>query len=96
MSKENYVLTRHKLFDNTSQRLVALERNEYVKYRGVLNDQHLNWKHRIDHFASRINKSFGIIARLRHNVPFWLVESYRDCQDARRKQWKVCNRFPIV
>ena len=59
-----------KLFDNISQGLVALECKTYVKYLGVLIDQHLSWKHHIDHIALRISKTVGIIARLRHHVPF--------------------------
>ena len=64
-----------KLFDNNSQRLVALECKTYVKYLGVLIDQHLSWKHHIDHIALTISKTVGIIARLRHCVPFSILSN---------------------
>ena len=64
-----------KLFDNNSQRLVALECKTYLKYLGVLIDQHLNWKHHIDHIALRISKTVAIIARLHHHVPFSILSN---------------------
>ena len=71
----SYLLTVIKLFDNNSQRLVNLEYKTYVKYLGVLIDQHLSRKHHIDHIALRISKSVGIIARLRHCVPFSILSN---------------------
>jgi hypothetical protein len=53
----------------------SLERKEYLKYLGVLLDEHLTWKHRIDYVASKISKTVGIIARLRHFVPFQVLTS---------------------
>ena len=61
------------LFDNNSQHLVALECKTYLKYLGVLIDQHLSWKHHIDHIALRISKTVGIIARLCHHVLFSIL-----------------------
>ena len=86
ISKSNFVIFRPyqkkityqptlKLFDNNSQRLVNLECKTYVKYLGVLIDQHLSWKHHIDHIALRISKTAGIIARLRHFVPFSILSN---------------------
>ena len=71
ISKSNFVIFRPnqkkityhptiKLSDNDSQRLVALECKTYVKYLGVLIDQHLSWKHHFDHIALRISKTVGI------------------------------------
>ena len=76
-SKENNIPYQPtiKLFDNNSQRLVALECKTYAKYLGVLIDQHLSWKHHIDHIALRISKTVGIIARLRHCVPFSILSN---------------------
>ena len=86
ISKSNFVIFRPnqkkityhptiKLSDNNSQRLVALECKTYVKYSGVLIDQHLSWKHHIDHIALRISKTVGIIARLRNCVPFSILSN---------------------
>ena len=38
-------------------------------------DKHLTWKHHIDYVASKISKTVGIIARLRHFIPFQVVTS---------------------
>ena len=62
-----------KLFDNNSQHLVTLDCKNYVKYLGVLIDDHLSWKYHIDHIATKISKTVGIIARLRHFVPFSIL-----------------------
>ena len=40
----------------------------YVKYLGVLIDENLSWKYHIAHIASKISKTIGIIASLRHFV----------------------------
>ena len=62
-----------KLFDSNSQRLVTLDCKNYVKYLGILIDDHLSWKYHIDHIATKISKTVGIIARLRHFVPFSIL-----------------------
>ena len=62
-----------KLFDNNSQRLVNLDCKNYAKYLGVLIDDHLSWKYHIDHIATKISKTVGIIARLRHFIPFSIL-----------------------
>ena len=58
-----------KIFDNHSNTFSSLEHKNYVKYLGVLIDSGLTWKDHIDHVASNISKSIGIIAKLRHFVP---------------------------
>ena len=81
ISKSNFVIFRpyqkqityqptFKLFDNNSQLLVALECKTYIEYLGVSINQHLGWKHHIDHIAQRISKAVGNIARRGHHVPF--------------------------
>ena len=64
-----------RIFDKKVGNYFLLERKEYLKYLGVLLDEHLTWKHRIDYVASKISKTVGIIARLRHFVPFQVVTS---------------------
>ena len=46
-----------KPFDNNSQRLVTLDCKYYVKYLGVLIDDHLSWKYHIDHIATKTSKT---------------------------------------
>ena len=43
-----------------------LERKDRVKYLGVLLDDTVSFKHHISYVASRIFRSNGIIAKLRH------------------------------
>ena len=47
-----------------------LEHKTYVKCLGVLLDDKLSWKPHIDHICTKISEGIGIIARLRHFVPF--------------------------
>ena len=49
--------------------LFSLERNECAKYLGVLIDSKLSWTHDIKYISTKISKSLGTIARLRHFVP---------------------------
>ena len=58
-----------KVFDYQTNTYISLERKNYVKYLGVLIDETLSWKYHIVHLASKISKTIGIIARLRHFVP---------------------------
>ena len=57
-----------KLFDDKNS-LILVERKDYVKYLGILNDSTLTWWQHILFISSKINKSLGIISRLRHFVP---------------------------
>ena len=67
-----------KMFDNNSAKLISLERKTYVKYLGLLLDDNLSWKPHIDYISTKISKGIGIIARLRHLVPFsTLLNIYR-------------------
>ena len=58
-----------KVFDYQTNTYISLERKNYVKYLGVLIDETLSWKYHIVHLASKISKTIGIIARLRHSYP---------------------------
>ena len=52
-------------------------RKNYVKYLGALMGENLSWKYYIVHFPSKISRTIGIIARLRHFVPLaTLLYSY--------------------
>ena len=57
------------VFDHKTNTYNFLEQKDYVRYLGVLIDKHLTWKYHISHIASKISKTIGVIARLRHFVP---------------------------
>ena len=57
------------------EKYFSLERKEYLRYLGVLLDEHLTWKYHIDYVTSKVSKTVGIIARLRHFVPFQILTS---------------------
>ena len=62
----------------------ALERCKSYKYLGVLFDHKLDWKAHIEHIVSKVSKSCGALAKLRHcvdtktlvNVYHALINSY--------------------
>ena len=64
-----------KVIDNSTNISSSLECKEYVKYLGVLIDNHLSWKYDVDYIAVKISKIVGIISRLRHFVPFCTLRS---------------------
>ena len=67
-----------KIFDNNSKQLVSLERQTYAKNLGFLINGSLSSEHHIDYISTKISKGIGVIARLRHLVPFnTLLNIYR-------------------
>ena len=71
-------LPKSKIFDNEQNTNVALECKEFVKYLGILIDNNLSWKHRIDHIVTKISRTIGLISKLRHFVPkHTLINVYR-------------------
>ena len=80
VSKSNFVIFRPsqkkidynvdlKIYDFSLNLYVSLEHRDHVKYLGVLLDSNLSWKYHIAYVATKISKSLGILARLRHFVP---------------------------
>ena len=67
--KKVYYNIKLNIFDNATHSLMQLEQKEYVKYLGVILDSHLSWKYHIGYINSKISKTIGVIARLRHFVP---------------------------
>ena len=55
-----------KLTDNNTNSSTYFEQKEYVKYLGILIDNHLTWKPYIDYVTTKISKTIDVIARLRH------------------------------
>ena len=72
--KLNYNITLMET-DNSTNGYTPLECKDYVKYLGVLIDNHLSWEHHIDYIASKLINVIGVIARLRHFVPFHTLHS---------------------
>ena len=66
------------MFDNSNHIPTSLQCKDHVKYLGVLLDSHVSWKYHIDNVALKISRIIGVIARLRHLVPFTtLLSIYR-------------------
>ena len=88
-SKSNFVIFhpyQHKpdcaiqleIYNNDLKKIVPLEQKKNVKYIGILIDNNLSWKYHIDYISSKVSKGIGMIARLRHLVPFaTLLNIYR-------------------
>ena len=57
------------IFDCEKNRRVSLEHKSYIKYLGVLIDENLSWKNHLDCVITKISKTIGMIAKLRHFVP---------------------------
>ena len=78
VSKTNFVI-----FRSTKKRLnhnvilimnrKALEQKDFVKYLGVLMDQHLAWKQQISSVSKKISRGAGILARLRGHMDLKLL-----------------------
>ena len=51
------------IFDNEQNKKMALE------YLGILIDNNLSWKYHIDHITIKVNRTVGLIAKLRHFLP---------------------------
>ena len=64
-----------KVTDYSTNISSGLECKEYVKYLGVLIDNHLSWKYHVDYIAVKISKIVGVISRVRHFAPFCTLRS---------------------
>ena len=61
-------LPQLKIFDTDTSRDVSLEMEIYVKYLGILIYKNFSWKMLIDNVATKLRKTVGLIAKLRHFV----------------------------
>ena len=69
--KTNFITFQgyRKVYDHNVTLLLnkkAIEQKTYVKYLGVLIDEHLNWKEQISQITKKISRSVGIICKLRN------------------------------
>ena len=65
----SFRLKQISIFDCEKNRRVSLEHKSYIKYLGVLIDENLSWKNHLDCVITKISKTIGMIAKLRHFVP---------------------------
>lgn len=69
VGKTNFVIFRanKRVYHNVTLILnrKAIEQKDYVKYLGVLMDEHLNWKKHIANVTKKISRGIGILAKLR-------------------------------
>ena len=42
---------------------------KFVKYLGILIDEHLSWNTQIQHLCKKLSRATGILSKLRHNAP---------------------------
>ena len=80
ISKTNFIIFRgyRKACDHNETLLLnkkAIEQKTYVKYLGVLIDEHLNWKEQISQITKKISRSVGIICKLRHCMDVSLLRT---------------------
>ena len=71
IDNSNYVLfhsTRIKLKDLSPLKFgkKVIKRNKYVKFLGVLVDEHLSWKHHTTELCKKLSKTTAIVFKLRH------------------------------
>ena len=57
------------MFDSDSNLFKPLEEKKHIKYLGVIIDSNLCWKYHICHINSKLGRTIGIIARIRHHIP---------------------------
>ena len=61
------------MFDNEQNKYADLESKVSIKYLDVLMDKNLSWRHQTDANAKKISKNVGLIAKLRHYVPWKML-----------------------
>ena len=57
------------MYDNENNCSAEHESKQYVKYLCLLIDSSLTWKNHIDQIALKINKTVGLLTKIRHLVP---------------------------
>lgn len=59
--------------DNESGSRIPLERKDYIKYLGILIDKNLSWKMHIHNITTKISRTVGLLAKIRHFAPFQIL-----------------------
>ena len=52
---------------------VSLERVNSTKFLGVIIDENLTWKHHIDAISKTISRNIGMLTKLKHYVPGYIL-----------------------
>ena len=52
---------------------MILERVEITKFLGVLIQENLNWNSHIDYICNKISRTTGILSRLKHYIPKYIL-----------------------
>ena len=73
ISKTNFVIfrTKQKIIDHNVTLILnrkAIEQKKYVKYLGLLVDEHLTWEEHINGISKKVSRSIGIITLLRNSM----------------------------
>ena len=63
-------------YNNISIKLngVKLIPVNFIKYLGMLIDQHLNWNYHIDELCKKLSRANGILSKLRYNAPIEILK----------------------
>ena len=115
IKKSNFVLFRTcqkrittpvniRLFDNDTGQYVDLDNKGCVKYLGGLIDSHLSWRNHIDYISTKLSKTIGLFAKLRHSVPqhtlitlYWsLIHPYLNYGIIARGQVSLLNKLLLL
>ena len=67
--RERRIIPKLYIFDSQRNGNARLQSKDYIKYLDVLLDKNLSWKFYIDTIASKISKTVGFIAKIRHFIP---------------------------
>ena len=53
----------------------SVTRSRYIKFLGVLMDEHLSWKFRISELTKKLSRMYGIFSEIRHVLPLYLLKN---------------------
>lgn len=73
--KKTSYIPQINILDNESNKFVSLKHKDYVKYLGIIIDKNLSWKLHIDNIANKISRTVGLIAKIRHYLPFLVIRN---------------------
>ena len=62
-SRKEIVLPKIKIGDN------EIKNVEHFDFLGTTINKHMNWKHHVNRLSSKINRTIGILNRLKHFLP---------------------------
>ena len=80
IEKKNFVVfhsSRKKLLDDIQIRFgkKPMARARYVKFLGVLMDEHLTWKFHISELTKKLSRTTGVFFKIRHYLPLEILKN---------------------